>query len=158
MTTFVGTHFGKLDRKGRISVPAPFRAELEAAGVTQIAFRVSHQLPCIEARSRAEFERIVQKIRALDSYSEDREAWEAGFISVTEMLRFDGEGRLVLPEHMIDAVGLPEAIAFLGKSDRFEIWEAEAGRAHVAERLRLMRERKLQLPSAPLHPTPVAMP
>lgn len=158
MTTFVGTHFGKLDRKGRISVPAAFRAELEADGVTQIAFRVSHQLPCIEARSRAEFERIVQKIRALDSYSEEREAWEAGFISVTEMLRFDGEGRLVLPEHMIDAAALPEAIAFLGKSDRFEIWEAEAGRAHIAERQRLLRDRRLQLSSAPLLTTPRDMP
>ena len=158
MTTFVGTHFGKLDRKGRISVPAAFRAELEADGVTQIAFRVSHQLPCIEARSRAEFERIVQKIRALDSYSEEREAWEAGFISVTEMLRFDGEGRLVLPEHMIAAAALPEAIAFLGKSDRFEIWEAEAGRAHIAERQRLLRDRRLQLSSAPLLTTPREMP
>ena len=158
MTHFVGTHFGKLDRKGRISVPAPFRAELEAAGVTQIAFRMSHQLPCIEARSRADFERIVDSIRRLDSYSEEREAWEAGFISVTEMLRFDGEGRLVLPEHMIAALGLPEGVAFLGKSDRFEIWEAEAGRAHVAEQLAAMREKRFRLPALPLNATPRGMP
>jgi MraZ protein len=158
MTHFVGTHFGKLDRKGRISVPAPFRAEMEAAGVTQIAFRVSHQLPCIEARSRAEFERIVESIRRLDSYSEEREAWEAGFISVTEMLRFDGEGRLVLPESMIGAVGAAESVAFLGKSDRFEIWEAEAGKAHVAEALAQVREKRLRLPALPLNTTPRGMP
>ena len=158
MTQFVGTHFGKLDRKGRISVPAPFRAELEAAGVTQIAFRVSHQYPCIEARSRAEFERMVSAIRALDSYSEEREAWEAGFISVTELLRFDGEGRLVLPEHMVIDVSLPEAIAFLGKSDRFEIWDAEAGKVHVAEQRAAMREKRFSLPSLPLHATPRAVP
>ena len=29
MTQFLGTHIGKLDRKGRISVPASFRAVLE---------------------------------------------------------------------------------------------------------------------------------
>jgi MraZ protein len=155
MTQFVGTHFGKLDRKkGRISVPAAFRSELEAAGVNQIAFRVSHQYPCIEARSRAEFERMVAAIRSLDTYSEEREAWEAGFISVTEMLRFDVEGRLLLPEHMVEEVGLPEAIAFLGKSDRFEIWEAEAGRAHVAEQRAAMREKRFRLPSLPLNTTP----
>lgn len=156
MTQFVGTHFGKLDRKGRISVPASFRAELEAAGVTQIAFRISHQYPCIEARSRAEFERMVSAIRTLDSYSEEREAWEAGFISVTEMLRFDGEGRLVLPEHMVGDVGLPleGAVAFLGKSDRFEIWEAEAGKAHVAEQRGALRKNGFRLPSLPLNTTP----
>ncbi|WP_372623435.1 division/cell wall cluster transcriptional repressor MraZ [Falsiroseomonas sp.] len=157
MTQFVGTHFGKLDRKGRISVPAAFRSELEAAGVNQIAFRISHQYPCIEARSRAEFERMVAAIRTLDTYSEEREAWEAGFISVTEMLRYDGEGRLVLPEAMIIAAGLPEAIAFLGKSDRFEIWEAEAARAHVAEALAQVREKRLRLPALPLNTTPRGM-
>ncbi|WP_270936877.1 division/cell wall cluster transcriptional repressor MraZ [Falsiroseomonas oryzae] len=158
MTQFVGTHFGKVDRKGRISVPASFRQELEAAGVTQIAFRVSHQYPCIEARSRAEFERMVEAIRMLDSYSEEREAWEAGFISVTEILRYDGEGRLVLPAQMVESIGLPEGIAFLGKSDRFEIWEEAAGRAHVAEAMAQVREKKLRLPSLPLNTTPRGMP
>ena len=74
------------------------------------------------------------------------------------MLRFDSEGRLVLPEAMIAAAALPEAIAFLGKSDRFEIWEAQAGKAHVAEALAQVREKRLRLPALPLTTSPRGTP
>jgi len=154
MTQFVGTLFGKLDRKGRISVPARFRDELLAAGITQLVFRSSHQHPCIEARSRAEFEGIVASIRALPHFSEEREAWEAGFIAVSVMLRMDAEGRLVLPDELIAGAGLGEDVAFVGKGDRFEIWNADTAKAHTSAALAAVREKKLVLPSLPLNTNP----
>jgi MraZ protein len=154
MTQFVGTHFGKLDRKGRISVPAPFRAELEAASVTQLAFRISHQYSCIEARSRAEFDGIAERIRALPLFSEEREAWEAGFLAVSQMLRVDAEGRLILPEEMVAEAGLAENVAFLGKGDRFEIWDAATARAHTGQGIGQIRDKRMQLPAFPLNTTP----
>lgn len=158
MTQFVGTHFGKLDRKkGRISVPAPFRAELDAAATAHLVFRISHQHRCIEARSRDVFQRMLDSILALDHFSEDREALEAGIIADSAMLRLDGEGRLVLPEEMVAEIGLDENIVFLGKGDRFEIWDAEAGRAHVAENKRRVLEKRLTLSAKPLNTTPGGM-
>ncbi len=157
MTQFVGTHFGKLDRKGRISVPASFRAELEAAATNQLVFRVSHKFPCIEAMGRGVFQHMVDSIRRLDHFSEDREALEAGIIADCTVLRIDGDGRLVLPEEMFTEVALQEAVAFIGKGERFEIWDAEAGRAHVADAKRLVRERKLTLAASPLNSNPGGM-
>ena len=154
MTQFVGTHFGKLDRKGRISVPASFRAELEAAGVNQIAFRPSHQYPCIEGRSRPEFDRMCAIIRALPHFSEEREAWESGFIAVSLVLRMDAEGRLVLPEEMISESGLGENVAFMGKGDRFEIWNAAAAKANTGQGFATLRDRRMSLPAGPLNTTP----
>ncbi|MGG5810380.1 division/cell wall cluster transcriptional repressor MraZ [Falsiroseomonas sp. CW058] len=154
MTQFVGTHFGKLDRKGRISVPAIFRAELDAAATNQLVFRISHQHPCIEARSRAVFQHMLESILALEHFSEDRDALEAGIVADSTVLRLDGEGRLVLPEDMIGTIALGESIAFLGKGDRFEIWDAEAARAHVAEAKRRVLEKRLTLAATPLHPNP----
>jgi MraZ protein len=158
MTQFVGTHFGKLDRKGRISVPAPFRAELEAAATSHLVFRVGHQNPCIEARSRAVFQHMLDSILSLEHFSEDREALEAGIIADSTMLRLDGDGRLVLPEEMVKEVALDENIAFLGKGDRFEIWDAEKARAHVAEAKARVREKRLTLAAMPLNTTPRAVP
>ena len=158
MTQFVGTHFGKLDRKGRISVPAPFRAELEAATASHLVFRISHQHPCIEARSRAVFQHMLDSILALEHFSEDRDALEAGIIADSSMLRLDGDGRLVLPEEMVAEAGLGESVAFLGKGDRFEIWDAERAKAHVAEAKARVREKRLTLAATPLNPTPRGMP
>ncbi len=157
MTQFVGTHFGKLDRKGRISVPAPFRAELEAADTSHLVFRISHQHPCIEARSRAVFQHMLNSILALEHFSEDRETLEAGLIADSTMLRLDGEGRLVLPDAMVEELGLTENVAFLGKGDRFEIWDAEAAKKHVAEAKARVREKRLTLAAMPLNTTPRGM-
>jgi MraZ protein len=158
MTQFLGTHFGKLDSKGRISVPAPFRAELEVAGANQLVFRISHQHPCIEARSRAVFQHMLESILRLEHFSEDRETLEAGIIADSTLLRIDGDGRLVLPAEMAEQIGLGENIAFLGKGDRFEIWEAEAARAHVAEAKARVREKRLTLAAMPLNTNPRSVP
>jgi MraZ protein len=158
MTQFVGTHFGKLDRKGRISVPAPFRAELEAAATSHLVFRISHQHPCIEARSRAVFQHMLDSILTLEHFSEDREILEAGLIADSTMLRLDGDGRLVLPEAMVEETALTENVAFLGKGDRFEIWDSEAAKKHVAEAKARVREKRLTLAAMPLNTTPRGMP
>jgi MraZ protein len=157
MTQFVGTHFGKLDRKGRISVPAPFRAELEAAATSHLVFRISHQHPCIEARSRAVFQHMLDSILTLEHFSEDREILEAGLIADSTMLRLDGDGRLVLPEEMVTETGLAENVAFLGKGDRFEIWDSDAAKKHVADAKARVREKRLTLAAMPLNTTPRGM-
>lgn len=158
MTQFVGTHFGKLDRKGRISVPAEFRAELEAAATNQLVFRTSHQNPCLEARTRPVFQHMLESILALEHFSEDRADLEAGIVADSRILRLDGDGRLVLPEELIGAVPLAEEIAFLGKGDRFEIWDAAAARAHVAAAKQRVLEKRLTLAPTPLHATPRTLP
>ena len=149
MTQFVGTHFGKLDGKGRISVPAEFRAELEAAATNQLVFRTAHQNPCIEVRTRPVFQHMLESILALEHFSEDREALEAGIVADSRILRLDTDGRLVLPRELIDAVDLGDDVAFLGKGDRFEIWNADAARAHVAEAKRRVLEKRLTLAATP---------
>ncbi|MGG5889400.1 division/cell wall cluster transcriptional repressor MraZ [Falsiroseomonas sp. HC035] len=150
----MGTHFGKLDRKGRISVPAQFRAELESAATSHLVFRTSHQHPCIEARSRPVFQHIIESIQGLPHFSEEREVLEATLISGSEMLRIDGDGRLILPPDMISEVELGDQVAFLGKGDRFEIWNEDAARAHVAEAKQKMREKRLTVAASVLPTTP----
>ncbi len=157
MTQFVGTHFGKLDRKGRTSVPALFRAELEAAATSHLVLRRSHQHPCIEARSRAAFQRMLDSILSMEHFSEDREDLEAGLVADSTPLRIDGDGRIMLPDELVAEAGLGENVAFLGKGDRFEIWDADAAKAHVAEAKRRVFEKRLTLPASPLNTTPRAV-
>jgi MraZ protein len=160
MTRFVGTHQGKLDRKGRISVPAKFRAALDAADTKDIVAWPSHQYPCIEARSTRDFEALVRSIQELPRFSPEREAFEAGIIADSHELRVDGDGRMVLPEELIAGIGLTESVTFLGKGDRFEIWDSATSTAHLAAAKADARARRYTLssgpipPSGPLPPTP----
>jgi MraZ protein len=157
MTQFVGTHFGKLDRKGRISVPALFRAELEAALTNQIVLRISHQNPCLEVRTKTAFNAMVKGILAMEHFSEDRDDLETAIVADSTELKLDAESRVVLPEALIAAIPLSENIAFLGKGDRFEIWDAETARTRIAEAKARLLQKRLTLPGSPLNTTPGAV-
>lgn len=156
MTRFWGTHSGRLDRKGRIAIPAVFRSELEASGSDRIVFRSSLRHPCIEGRSGAIFDELIERINQMQDLDEDADALATATLADVHLLRPDGDGRLVLPGELIEAAGLQEAALFLGKGKWFEIWEERAGRAHLAAMRALVREKGLK-PPPPLNTTPRAV-
>jgi len=63
-------------------------------------------------------------------------------------LMFDPEGRIILPEEMMQLVGITESVAFVGLSKTFQIWEPEAYKAHQAAMRQLQREQGIALPPA----------
>jgi MraZ protein len=156
MAQFVGTHEGKLDGKNRISVPAAFRPDGERAGTEQLAFRLSHQRPCIEAQSRGAFDRMLASIARLPMLSEERDDFESALIAETALLRVDGEGRVILPGEMLKDAGLAigAELSIVGKGERFEIWPRAAWKAHVAAARLRVHERRATLDVSGLNTTP----
>ena len=148
MTQFLGTHIGKLDRKGRISVPAPFRAALERSGAEDLVLRPSHRAPCIEAWPIAAFEALASGLDRLDAFSDQADDLAAALFADAHAARADNEGRLVLPEALIAYAALTDAIACVGVGRIFQIWEPEAARQRTEEARLRARERGLTLPAA----------
>ena len=136
------------DRKGRISVPAPFRAVLERAGSEELVLRPSHRGPCIEAWPIAAFEALASGLDRLDAFSDQADDLAAALFADAHGARADNEGRLVLPEAMIAYAALSDAIACVGVGRIFQIWEPEAARRRTEEARLRARERGLTLPAA----------
>lgn len=148
MTQFLGTHIGKLDRKGRISVPAPFRAVLERAGAEDLVLRPSHRASCIEAWPLAAFEALASGLDRLDAFSDQADDMAAALFADAHPARPDDDGRLILPEAMIAHAALTDTIACVGVGRIFQIWEPEAARRRSEEARLRARERGLTLPAA----------
>jgi len=153
MTQFLGTHIGKLDRKGRISVPAPFRATLERLGTEEIVLRLSHRLPCIEAYPLPAFQQLTQALDRLEMFSDPHDDLATALCADSHQARPDADGRLVLPEELIAHAGLTEAVALMGLGRIFQIWEPEAAKRRAAEARLRARERGMTLPTAAGNPT-----
>jgi MraZ protein len=129
---FLSTFVNKVDRKGRVSVPATFRAAL--AGQTFngiVAFR-SFKLPTIEGSGIDRIEEMSTRLDALEQFSEDYDNL-ASIFADAQQLPFDGEGRIVLPESLVEHAGLSETAAFVGLGRTFQVWEPEAFKRHQAE-------------------------
>lgn len=146
MTQFLGTHRGKLDKKGRISVPSQFRAVLETLGTGEIVLFPSFRHPCIEAWPAPAFAALSAGHTRLDVFSDTADDMAAALFATAHPARPDTEGRLVLPEELITEAELGDSIAFLGANQCFQIWDAERAAARVREAR--VKARGLTLPGA----------
>ncbi len=149
MVQFLGTHQNRLDAKGRVSVPAPFRAALRACDETNgasLILRPSHQHPCIEAWPSAEFAALAEQLNRLDLFSQAHDDLAASLYSDAFPVEADKEGRIVLPDSLISHAGLGETVVFMGLGRIFQIWEPAAAARRRAEARERARVHGLTLP------------
>ena len=130
---FIGTHVNKVDRKGRISVPHAFRQALGTQAFDGIIVFESFQAKAIQACGYDFLERISEGIDTLNLFSTEQDDLATAILASSYQLAFDGEGRVVLPAELREAVGIGERAAFVGKGSMFQIWDPEAQRTHMAE-------------------------
>ena len=149
MAFFTSTYVNKLDRKGRVSVPAPFRAVLGAEGHSHFYLAPHPVLACFEGQGEGWMEQLVARIDALDPYSEERDRLETLVFSVSIRMQPDSEGRISLTRDVLDRLGAEDQVAFVGRGRNFQIWEPERFESHTAAARAAAREHGLfQRPGA----------
>jgi MraZ protein len=133
MDRFVSHHMLRLDAKGRVSVPAPFRAVLARDGFDGLYCHPALDQPAIDAGGNALMTEIEALISGFPPYSEEREQFALSLYGTSETLKIDGEGRVVLTDpHKVHA-GITDAVVFVGLGHKFRIWEPGRFRAELAE-------------------------
>lgn len=150
---FLNRFQNRIDKKGRISVPAQFRAAL-AAKVLAADFQgiVAYQSPfnpCIEACGMSRIIKLNEWIETFDPYSQERDALATILFGESVQLSFDGEGRVMLPEQLIEVANLKEQAVFVGKGEVFEIWEPEAFANYAKNSRALVQEKRLMMKGQP---------
>jgi len=127
MSPFLGTHQNRLDAKGRISIPASFRALLkDDEGKAALILRPSHKHACIEAWPAASFNALAKPLEGMDLFSEDHDDMALSIYADAYHAEADKEGRIMLPEFLVAHAGLSDAATFLGAGRIFQIWEPAA--------------------------------
>ena len=127
MNIFVGTHLNRIDRKGRVSVPAGFRAVL-GKDTMFYAFPSFLHL-AIECRGEAFMEALNTQVGDLAAFSDEQDSLAEAIFAVSHALPFDPEGRVVLPEKLREHAGIADQVAFVGKGKAFQIWEPASHQA-----------------------------
>lgn len=146
MTQFYDTYTNRLDRKGRVSVPAAFRAVLERLGANDLILSPNHKYPCIDARPDTLFRRIAASLDTLEMFSDDHDDLATTLFARATSAMPDAEGRIALPERLIAHAGLTDQVTFMGVGASFQLWAPDAAAARMAEAERRSLERRLTVP------------
>lgn len=147
MALFLSTFTNKIDKKGRVSIPAPFRSALAGQEFHGIIAYGSFINPCIEACGYDRIAKLSANIETLDPFSEERDAFATTILGGSSQISFDSEGRVMLPESLIADAGLSEQALFVGKGETFEIWQPDAFTEYAESARKLAREKRLKLRS-----------
>jgi MraZ protein len=147
MDRFVSHYTLRLDAKGRVSIPAPYRAVLARDGFEGLYCYPTLDRPALDAGGNALLGEIEELIAGFPPYSEEREQFAAALYGTSEVLKIDGEGRTILSEPLKNHAGINEEVAFAGLGHKFQIWEPGRFRAELAEATEKVRALKKQLGS-----------
>jgi MraZ protein len=133
MALFIDTFVNKIDRKGRVSVPATFRAALAAQEFQGIVAFPSFKFPALHCAGMDWMSSLIDSTSNVDLFSAEHDDLTASLFSDAKQLPFDGEGRVMLPESLCAHASLSEGAAFAGRGRYFEIWEPKALETYKAE-------------------------
>jgi MraZ protein len=145
MDRFVSNTTLRLDAKGRISIPAPYRSVLARDGFEGLYCYPALDRPAIDAGGNALLSEIDALIARYTPYSDEREAFTLSLYGTSETLKIDTEGRVILSDALKAHAGITDAAAFVGLGHKFQIWEPGRFRAQLAEATETVRALKKQL-------------
>jgi len=144
---FISTFTNKLDKKGRVSVPASFRAALGDRLHLGIVVLRSHQHPCLEGFEWDRMDEISQRLEHYDLFSDDQDDLATAIFGESVHLQFDGEGRVMLPEDLIAFAALDDYATFVGLGRKFQIWQPQAFEERKKSARAQVRDKRLTIPS-----------
>jgi MraZ protein len=134
---FLSTYVNKVDRKGRVSVPATFRSTLAADRHPNVVIAFpSFRMPALDACGSDRMADMQERLDALEQFSEEHENLTQLFAD-SHALAIDGEGRIVLPEILKEQANIGDDVAFVGLGAMFQMWEP----SRYAEHRATVRER-----------------
>ena len=149
MTSFLSTFVNKIDKKGRVSVPAPFRASLASEIFSGVIAYPSLIDPAIDVFGRSTLEELNR--RRLHKNMDDGDFEKAllghgdpiidTIMALSHELPFDGQGRIILPQTLIDAANLVSEAVFVGRGNRIQVWNPENFISHQNDAVSALREK-----------------
>lgn len=133
MGLFLSTYVNKVDKKGRVSIPAPFRSALgNGTGPSEVIVFRSLQAQALDACSIAYLDQLGAALDDPDTPADYRDLIETTVFGGSVRLPIDPEGRIILPQEFVEFAGIGEGCAFVGRRKIFQIWEPEALKAYEA--------------------------
>jgi len=127
MHRFSGTFEHATDDKNRVAIPSKFRDVL--VGLHQQALMVtrfrSGDRRCLDVYPLSAWEDLEAKLLAKRRFDPRVQQFKAVDVSGAHECPLDGQGRILLPQHLREYAGIRRDVVFTGQIDMFKIWDRD---------------------------------
>ena len=115
---FYGGYASAMDAKGRLVIPAKFRADLGEDSMLVKGFD-----KCVYIYPREQFEKVVSDLNLLRASSAESRSLSRHILGAAADCQFDAMGRITVPKSLRDYANLQKDIVVSGVNNRIELWE-----------------------------------
>ena len=136
----MGEFSHSLDDKGRITIPARLREDLDAH------FVMTKGLDgCLFLYPMGEWHKLEERLKALPLTNANARAFQRLFLAGAQDVEMDRQSRVTIPPRLREFAGVNKDVVLVGVSNRVELWsqenwqtyqtKAQAGYEDVAEKM-----------------------
>jgi len=124
-TSFIGEYNCKLDAKGRLSLPAGLRKQLDP--MDQEQFVINRGLSGnLNLYPMSEWMRVMEKLRKLNRFKAKNLKFVRMFQQGAIKITIDSNGRILIPKALMQHAGISKEIVLSANIDQFEVWDKKA--------------------------------
>jgi MraZ protein len=114
---FLGSYQHQLDEKGRVSLPAPFRRE-----AAEQRFVLVQHPPALALYPEIEWLKVEERLSELRAKNPESRVYVLSVLSNAVEVVPDGQGRILIPQRLLQVAELAGTVLLVGAIDRIELW------------------------------------
>ena len=114
MITFIGEYSGKIDDKGRVVFPSPFKSLMPSEGDQRFVIKKDIFEDCLEMYTFEEWERQSEEVKSKLNF------FNRAIVEPDAKL-----GRISIPKELLESIGVTKEVVFSGNDYKIEIWAKE---------------------------------
>ena len=132
-----------MDAKGRVSIPAVIRVELQEQDQRPPILTNLVDCPAVGLYAHDRWLEVEQSLTSMSQVQPEIQSIQRLLVSGAVECPIDGQGRILIPPHLREHAGLEREVTIAGVGRRIEIWDS----ARFEEELRSIRDRGKEVSS-----------
>ena len=144
MDRFLSSAVNRIDAKGRVSVPAHFRAVVMKRGYQELYALRALDRPALDVGGLDLLDRYEARIAMEDPFLQTADDMSYFVHGDSDFLKLDQDGRITVTDFIREHTGITTEVAFVGRGTFFQMWEPSRLATYGAQ----VRERLLKLRQA----------
>ncbi len=126
MLNLLGTYEAKVDAKGRLMFPAPYKSQMGDEAQKGFVVKRSIFKKCLELFPMEQWKQETAMVSKLNMFKKKNADFVTKFMAGVKPVELDGTGRLLLPKDLLTYGGITKQIVLTSVVNRIEIWDKEA--------------------------------
>jgi MraZ protein len=128
---FKGKYEHKIDSKGRLSLPKPFKQIIQHNYDSRMV--ITNFDICLVAYPLIEWQLLKEKVKMLPDFQDKVLNFMRFFYAGATECQLDKQGRILIPSELRQYAELKKDVVVVGVSNRIEIWDKERWENFIVE-------------------------